>query len=98
MDTPEKPDTATNYWHLDKRINIGHILTTLTIAVGVILAWANHDARISALEQQDRIHTQIVAAAVTEVKDSVKSVQNDIRELRSTLIDILRRSQQQPRI
>jgi len=39
-----------DYWHLDKRLNVGHILTTLTI-VFAFFVWANKiDARITTLE------------------------------------------------
>ena len=38
-------------WHLDKRLNVGHLLTTLTIA-GALFFWASKvDTRIALLEQ-----------------------------------------------
>jgi len=39
-----------SHWHLDKRLNVGHILTTLTIVIAFFL-WANTiDRRITTVE------------------------------------------------
>ena len=39
-----------NRWHLDKRLNVGHILTTLILTISV-LAWAQRmDMRLTTVE------------------------------------------------
>jgi len=39
-------------WHLDKRVNIGHLLTTLIIGGGVFVWAMNMDGRVTRLEAQ----------------------------------------------
>jgi hypothetical protein len=52
-----------SHWHLDKRLNVGHVLTTLSIA-GVMILWAmniegriqSHDIQLTTIvEQMDRM-------------------------------------------
>lgn len=36
-----------NHWHLDKRLNVGHLLTTISVA-GLLVIWAmNMETRIA---------------------------------------------------
>ena len=46
-------------WHLDKRVNVGHLLTTLVIAGGLFIWAMNTDSRITRLEvrQEQSIRT-----------------------------------------
>lgn len=39
-------------WHLDKRLNVGHILTTFTVAAGLFIWGGKVETRLSLLEQQ----------------------------------------------
>lgn len=46
-----------NHWHLDKRLNIGHLLTTMTVAAAIII-WGNSvETRLAVLEEQ-QIHQE----------------------------------------
>ena len=48
--TPVEPDRR--HWHLDKTLNISHLLTTLVIA-GSLFAYANNmDRRVAILEEK----------------------------------------------
>ena len=47
------------HWHLDKRLNIGHILTTAS-ALAALFVWGSTiETRISVLEEQYE-HTQLI--------------------------------------
>lgn len=35
-----------NGWHVDKRVSIGHIVTTTAVAVGVVMWLSNIDKRV----------------------------------------------------
>ena len=48
--TPVEPDRR--HWHLDKTLNVSHLLTTLVIA-GSLFAYANNmDRRVAILEEK----------------------------------------------
>lgn len=64
-------------WHLDKRLNVGHILTTITLAVGIFV-WANKmDNRITVLEVQQ----QNTAATGVEIKNQLLELNRKIDRL-----------------
>lgn len=53
------------HWHLDKRLNVGHILTTLFLIAAMFTAWNNQDRRITVLESK---------------QDTTDQIQRDIRD------------------
>jgi hypothetical protein len=45
-------------WHLDRRVSVGHIVTTLAVAVSLVI-WLNDiDKRISVLEEIAQQHAE----------------------------------------
>jgi len=54
-DMQGKP-TYDSHWHLDKRVSVGHILTTLSVAVGVIYYASTIETRLAELAGADRVH------------------------------------------
>lgn len=64
-------------WHVDKRINIGHLLTTATLAIGVFV-WANKmDSRITVLEVQ-QTNQSIISV---EIKQQLKYMDTKLDRL-----------------
>ena len=45
-------------WHLDRRVSVGHIVTTVTVAVSLIVWLNNIDRRISVLEEIAQQHAE----------------------------------------
>ncbi|MFT5439125.1 MAG: hypothetical protein ACI9MJ_000986 [Alphaproteobacteria bacterium] len=45
-------------WHLDKRVSVGHIVTTLAVAVSVVIWLNNIDKRISVVEEIAQQHAE----------------------------------------
>lgn len=62
------------HWHLDKRLNIGHALTTLS-ALGAIVVWGTTiESRISVLETQASHSHQIQQ----DIKNEIIRLNNNI--------------------
>lgn len=53
-----------SHWHLDKRVSVGHILTTLSVAVGVIYYAATLETRLAELAGADKVHDAKIEAIV----------------------------------
>jgi TolA-binding protein len=76
--TSEEQRDYDRAWHLDKRVNIGHIVTTLALAVG-LFAWAGAvERKVAVLEAQ-------VAANKEQVSDTLLTIKQELRELRDEL-------------
>tara|TARA_R110000787_G_scaffold15257_1_gene47079 strand:- start:196 stop:492 length:297 start_codon:yes stop_codon:yes gene_type:complete len=52
------PRNPEDVWHLDKRVSVGHIVTTTVVAVTFIVWLNNIDARISVLEEVAQQHAE----------------------------------------
>lgn len=50
-DSEENDRRDQRRWHLDKRLNVGHLLTTLSIATAVFVWAGKIDTRVSLVEQ-----------------------------------------------
>lgn len=85
-------------WHLDKRVNLGHLLTTLSLAVA-IFAWGSAmDRRVAVLEekaaaQRERDAGQDSAAgtAVILLRNELTGLHDEIRETNRKLDRIFER-------
>lgn len=64
-------------WHLDKRLNIGHILTTMTLVGAILSIWSDMDKRVTRLEVQQE-QTQRV---FEEVKQSLREINKKMDKL-----------------
>jgi hypothetical protein len=66
----ENADGILRGWHIDKKLSVGHLLTTLVVAVGAVFWLTNLDKRteintvsITTLEgRQDRMETRQIKA------------------------------------
>ena len=48
------------HWHLDKRLNVGHLLTTMALFVAAMLAFSNLSTRVAVIESDTgRMETDI---------------------------------------
>lgn len=48
------PSTERDHWHLDKRLNVGHLLTTVVIGASVLMWAGTMDKRVTLLEASDQ--------------------------------------------
>lgn len=67
-------------WHFEKTINVGHLITTITVAVSVVVWAMKMDARVTVLEdarvqqarfneKQETADKEILAAVREHLKD-----------------------------
>lgn len=69
-------------WHLDKRINVGHLLTTVAIATAVFIWAMKTDGRITRLEAQQESSLR----TSQEIKAELQSMNVKIDRLIQTLL------------
>jgi len=75
-------------WHLDKTLNVSHLLTTLVIA-GSLFAYANNmDRRVAILEEKMQVQVQENSRSAAEVRELAADVKHELRLLRTELMRI----------
>ena len=85
--TPVEPDRR--HWHLDKTLNISHLLTTLVIA-GSLFAYANNmDRRVAILEEKMQVQAQENLRSSAEVHALAADVKHELRLLRTELMRLI---------
>ena len=73
------------HWHLDKTLNVSHLLTTLVVA-GSMFAYANNmDKRVAILEEKMQVQATENQRSQTEVKELAADVKHELRLLRTEL-------------
>lgn len=71
-----QPDLTTESWHLRKEINVGHLLTTVALTLGLI-SWASTmDSRVTRLEAQQ----EATSIALTRAIDVIDARLNRIED------------------
>lgn len=80
-------------WHLDKRVNVGHMLTTIIIAGGLFGAWAAQNERITRIEAEVRAQNTAAIKEAAGIRDALTEVKSEIRQLRQLLVEQIRSGQ-----
>ena len=84
---PVEPDRR--HWHLDKTLNVSHLLTTVVIA-GSLFAYANNmDRRVAILEEKMQVQAQENMRSGAEVRELAADVKHELRLLRTELMRLL---------
>lgn len=74
------------HWHLDKTLNLSHLLTTLVIA-GSLFAYAGGmDKRVAVLEAQVVSQKQANEQARNDVRELINDVKFEVRALRADVM------------
>ena len=77
-------------WHLDKTLNITHLLTTLVIA-GSLFSYANNmDRRVAVLEEKMQAQAAQNQRSTEEVRELATDVKHELRLLRTELMQMVR--------
>lgn len=81
-------------WHLDRTLNIGHLLTTLVVAGSVFIYASNMDRRVAVLEE--RLAAQAVAnrQAQEDIKSLAGDVKYELRLLRTDIMDAMKQDKE----
>lgn len=78
-------------WHLDKRLNIGHLLTTLVLALGVF-TWASKIEQRVLTNESDNKHTkELMQLNQNYVTATVSSIDNKVDKLDGKIDKVLDR-------
>ena len=78
------------HWHLDKTLNVSHLLTTLVIA-GSLFAYANNmDRRVAILEEKMQAQAVQNQQSAADVKELATDVKHELRLLRQELLSMMR--------
>lgn len=68
-------------WHLDRRVSVGHIVTTLMVAVGVVV-WMQR------LEASALLNAQAVAQQAARIDRLEQRTERRFREIKELLVRI----------
>jgi hypothetical protein len=91
MSTEDHPGSA-GPWHVKREIQLGHIITTLTIAVSVVVYVGKQDQRIALIEQQLNHQSERDQRQDVDASNALKVVREDIRGLGDKLDRLYERS------
>ena len=82
-------ETDRRHWHLDKTLNVSHLLTTVVIA-GSLFAYANNmDRRVAILEEKMQVQATENKRASDEVRELATDVKHELRLLRTELMRLM---------
>ena len=86
MNTPTSPDA--DRWHLKKEIQLGHLITTATVAVSAILYIAKVEQRVAVIETQivaqherDKVLEERNAEAMRVTREQLNRIDSKIDRL-----------------
>ena len=68
-------------WHLDKKVSIGHIVTTIVVAASAFFYLSTLDKRISD-------NTAAISFNTERIRASEQRTQDDMRDIKGALIRI----------
>lgn len=79
-------------WHLDKRIGVAHILTTVSLLIGLgSVIWAL-ESRVTVVEQRVMAHEATVEVEITSIKERDRQLLAEMNrhyiEIKQSLIRI----------
>lgn len=74
------------HWHLDKTLNLSHLLTTLVIAGSLFMYAGGMDKRVAVLEAQVVSQKQANEQARNDVRELINDVKFEVRALRADVM------------
>ena len=89
-----KPDDGA--WHLDKKVNISHIIATLMLAAAIFTWGSKIEQRISLVEEKAGRQAQVDQAQDQEFRRSVVEMREDIRDLSRKIDKLIESRGRQP--
>ena len=76
-----QPDQNDSAWHLDKKVNISHIIATLMLAAAMFTGGSKSEQRIALVEASATRQAQVDQAQDQEFRRYVVEMRDDIHEL-----------------
>ena len=91
------PSDEYSAWHLDKRINISHMVATIVLAGGAIGAWSAQNERIARLEARLEAREAAAITESTEIRVTLSDLRTEVGQVRDLLIQQIQRREQSNR-
>ena len=70
-----------NEWHLDRRVSVGHLVTTFTVLVAMVLWGARLETRIVLIEQAAARQARIDARQDAETQRTREEIREELKSL-----------------
>ncbi len=82
-------DSAVQGWHLDKRVSVGHLITTLAV-IGTLIAWGiSVERRMTKAEVEIEHLINDTVEIKESVRDSMTEIKTALRDINLRLDNIL---------
>jgi len=72
-------------WHLDRRVSVGHLVTTLTVLIAMVLWGARLETRIALTEQDTARQARIDARQDAESQRTREEIRAELKSLNSKI-------------
>lgn len=86
----EHPPPAPKRLNFDPTINLGHVLTALTMLGTGAAAYSVLSTRVAVLEERSATALMRTGEQAAEQKESIREIRTDIKEMQRTLSDVAR--------
>lgn len=84
---PSPPVENRRHWHLDKTLNITHVLSVIALIVTVITYTGNVEKRVAILEERMAQQTRDMNNSQQGLKELTKDIRDELRALRQELME-----------
>lgn len=72
-------------WHLDRRVSVGHLVTTLTVLVAMVMWGARLETRIVLMEQDAARQARVDARQESEVQRLREEIREELKSLNAKM-------------
>lgn len=85
-------DSNKRAWHLERTVSLGHIITTLTVAVTAVAGWKDMDKRVALIELATVQQRETDRQQDTHSKEALDALRSDLRDISIKLDRLIERT------
>lgn len=67
-----------NEWHIDKKITVGHLVTTLVVGISAVMYMDTIEKRVTVLEEKQELIREMVAEDLKSIKSHLIRIETKI--------------------
>ena len=90
LDRPRAKRLDPRRFHLDKTINLGHIITTVALVFAGVGAWVNISNEVSGLKAQSAQQEKRDISQDAAVREKFETIRDELRDIRLKVDEIYR--------
>jgi Uri superfamily endonuclease len=75
------------HWHLDKKLNIGHLLTTITMVIGMFVYLNNIEQKVAENTSQVAFNKERIEKTDANVEKAVNKIEANLEKIIEILKD-----------